>query len=216
VRDYFEIENTPPTHNPELGNGPKIGDSPDLPLDLKCRIFEYLDIKDINKMKDVSHTFIDYVQFHNFQLSKQIKKCLDEIIIRPQRQQKNEHKLLLKNRVRYKRAYNNGGGKVVSGMGYIVKVTPKTVSIVLDGNCTSPSPSPIKMDNIYPSHVGPYVGDDVFPVANYTLVNRFSGDLNSLTPKCIPAGTKNSRSEGFQLAKHKHTNIPTMMCRFPL
>jgi hypothetical protein len=27
--------------------------------------------------------------------------------------------------------------------------------------------------------------------------------LNSLTPKCVPAGRKNSRSEGFWLAKHK-------------
>ena len=71
VRDYFEIENTPPIHNPELGNGPKIGDGPDLPLDLKHQIFEYLDIKDFNKMKDISRTFIDYVQFHNLQLSKQ-------------------------------------------------------------------------------------------------------------------------------------------------
>ena len=70
VRDYFEIENTPPTNSPELGNGPKIGDGPDLPLDLKHRIFEYLDIKDIIKMKDVSCTFIDYVQFHNLQLSE--------------------------------------------------------------------------------------------------------------------------------------------------
>ena len=35
--------------------------------------------------------------------------------------------------------------------------------------------------------------------------------INSLTPKSVPAGTKNSRSEGFLLAKHKHTNIPTMM-----
>ena len=35
--------------------------------------------------------------------------------------------------------------------------------------------------------------------------------LDSLTPKSVPAGTKNSRSEGFWLAKHKDTNIPTMM-----
>ena len=35
--------------------------------------------------------------------------------------------------------------------------------------------------------------------------------VNSLTPKSVPAGTKNSRSEGFLLVKHKHTNIPTMM-----
>ncbi len=76
-------------------------------------------------MKDILRTFIDYVQFHNFQSAKQIKKYLDEIIIQPRRQQKNEHKLLLKNQVRYKRAYNSGGEKVVSGMGYIVKVTKK-------------------------------------------------------------------------------------------
>ena len=36
------------------------------------------------------------------------------------------------------------------------------------------------MDNIYVSHVGPYLGDDVFHLANYTLVNKFSGDLKSM------------------------------------
>jgi hypothetical protein len=35
--------------------------------------------------------------------------------------------------------------------------------------------------------------------------------FNSLTPKCVLAGTKNSLSEDFSLAKHKDTNIPTMM-----
>jgi hypothetical protein len=35
--------------------------------------------------------------------------------------------------------------------------------------------------------------------------------INSLTPKSVLAGTKNSRSEGFLLVKHKHTNIPTTM-----
>ena len=34
---------------------------------------------------------------------------------------------------------------------------------------------------------------------------------NSLTPISVPAGTKNSLSEDFLLAKHKSTNIPTMM-----
>jgi hypothetical protein len=37
------------------------------------------------------------------------------------------------------------------------------------------------------------------------------GLINSLTPKSVLAGTKNSRLEGFWLAKHKHTNIPSMM-----
>jgi hypothetical protein len=35
--------------------------------------------------------------------------------------------------------------------------------------------------------------------------------FNSLTAKSVPTGMKNSRSEGFLLAKHKHTNIPNMM-----
>jgi hypothetical protein len=35
--------------------------------------------------------------------------------------------------------------------------------------------------------------------------------FNSLTPKSVLAETKNSHSEGFWLAKHKHKNIPTMM-----
>ena len=34
--------------------------------------------------------------------------------------------------------------------------------------------------------------------------------INSLTAKSVLAGTKNSRLEGFLLAKYKHTNIPTM------
>ena len=42
-------------------------------------------------------------------------------------------------------------------------------------------------------------------------INSDAGYLNSLTPKFVLAGTKNSLSEGFLLAKHKHTNIPTMM-----
>ena len=36
-----------------------------------------------------------------------------------------------------------------------------------------------------------------------------------LTAKSVLVGTKNSRSEGFLLAKHKHTNIPTTMEPFP-
>jgi hypothetical protein len=32
--------------------------------------------------------------------------------------------------------------------------------------------------------------------------------INSLTPKCVPAGTKNSRSEGFLLAKHTSHKHP--------
>ena len=39
--------------------------------------------------------------------------------------------------------------------------------------------------------------------------------LNSLTPKSVLVGTKNSRLEGFWLAKHKHANMPTMMEPFP-
>ena len=35
--------------------------------------------------------------------------------------------------------------------------------------------------------------------------------FNSLTAKSVLAGTKNSRLEGFLLAKHKHTNTITMM-----
>ena len=35
--------------------------------------------------------------------------------------------------------------------------------------------------------------------------------VNNSTAKSISVGTKNSRSEGFLLAKHKNTNIPTLM-----
>jgi hypothetical protein len=47
--------------------------------------------------------------------------------------------------------------------------------------------------------------------AAWAIRSTYHTVLNSLTPKSVLAGTKNSRSEGFLLAKHKHTNIPTMM-----
>ncbi len=45
--------------------------------------------------------------------------------------------------------------------------------------------------------------------------NGFAIHVNSLTAKSVLAGTKNSHLEGFLLAKHKHTNIPTMTEPFP-
>jgi hypothetical protein len=39
--------------------------------------------------------------------------------------------------------------------------------------------------------------------------------FNSLIANSVLAETKISRSEGFLLAKHKHTNIPTMTEPFP-
>jgi len=44
-----------------------------------------------------------------------------------------------------------------------------------------------------------------------SCVERSNARINSLTPKSFPAGMKNSRSEDFFLAKHKDTNIPTML-----
>ena len=181
-RDYFAIQNTSQTQYPELGNGPTFGGGPDLPLGVKQHIFDYLDVNEINKMKDVSASFIEFVEFLNLHLSQQIKTRLDDIIIPPLRRQRtrNEHRFLPKNRVRYYRAYNRRR-KVVSGMGYIVKVTPTKVSILLEGDIfTSQIPPPIKMENKYVSHVGPYVGDNVFHVANYNLVNRHSRELKPM------------------------------------
>jgi len=47
-------------------------------------------------------------------------------------------------------------------------------------------------------------------------IQTVSQSVNSLTPKSVPVGTKNSRSEGFWLAKHKDKNIQTMMVPFSL
>ena len=80
MRNYFKIENTPPTHIPQQGNGPKFGDGPDLPLKVKDRIFEYGVINKIIKLKDVLHTFVDYVQYDNFLLFQKIMVYLDKII----------------------------------------------------------------------------------------------------------------------------------------
>ena len=39
--------------------------------------------------------------------------------------------------------------------------------------------------------------------------------INSFTPISVPVGMKNPLSKDFLLAKHKDTNIPTMMEPFP-
>ena len=50
------------------------------------------------------------------------------------------------------------------------------------------------------------------PIERLTIRDKKVGlTFNSLIPKSVPAGTKNSHSEGFWLAKHMDTNIPTMM-----
>jgi hypothetical protein len=52
-------------------------------------------------------------------------------------------------------------------------------------------------------------------IAGTTMVSAYCKSLKSLTPKSVRAGMKNSRSEGFLLTKHKHTNILTMMEPYP-
>ena len=55
---------------------------------------------------------------------------------------------------------------------------------------------------------------NLFPPLNQIISEKIKFHnilVNSSTPKSVLAGTKNSCSEGFWLAKHKHTNIPTMM-----
>ena len=65
---------------------------------------------------------------------------------------------------------------------------------------------------------GPWKNDDLFGRARTITFSEYFSNfgkqgtkLNSLTSKYVPAGTKNSRSDGFLLAKHKDTNIPTTM-----
>jgi hypothetical protein len=63
---------------------------------------------------------------------------------------------------------------------------------------------------------------------SFVTINQINGNMpilsakkygplifNSLTPKSVLAGTKNSPSKGFWLAKHKHTCIHTIMEPFP-
>jgi hypothetical protein len=62
--------------------------------------------------------------------------------------------------------------------------------------------------------VNSVVPDDVevfIDIAAWAIRSTYHAVLDSLTPKSVLAGMKNSLSEGFRLAKHKHTNIPTMM-----
>jgi hypothetical protein len=47
-------------------------------------------------------------------------------------------------------------------------------------------------------------------------IDILSSSFNSVTAKLVPVEIKSSCLEGFWLAKHKHTNIPTMIEPFAL
>ena len=68
----------------------------------------------------------------------------------------------------------------------------------------------------------PYVSFPLINAEEVSATNHFAQpdvvqlpNLNSLTAKSCSGGGGNSRPEGFLLAKHKHTNIPTMIELFP-
>ena len=55
------------------------------------------------------------------------------------------------------------------------------------------------------------MGAAKFAFLTKTVDDSLDQWINSLPPKSVLVGTKNSCLEGFLVAKHKHTNIPTMM-----
>ena len=89
---------------------------------------------------------------------KIVMKCLNGIINGLKaKETKNKQKFILRNRV-----------KVEGESGYIVKIAPKFVHVVLTVGIFTVTPTIRKCKNEIPTHLGPFVGLSTYNVINWS------------------------------------------------
>ena len=78
-----------------------------------------------------------------------------------QKETKNKQKFILRNRV-----------EVGKDRGYIIKITPKFVHVVLKVGLFTANPTIRKCKNEIPTHLGPFVGSTTYKVINWSGYHR--------------------------------------------
>ena len=131
-------------------------------MKLTAKIRSYMCGKDPLKMKGVSNKTGKVVSCDKSVHFKIVMERLNGIIKGLKaKEPKNEQKCILRNRV-----------KVGEDTGYIVKITPKFVHVVLEVGLFTATPTIRKCKNEIPTHLGSFVGSTTYKVINWSGYHR--------------------------------------------
>ncbi len=144
-KKYFTIENIDATTSTTTTRHKFIDELPD---EINDKIQSFMCGKDLLKMKGVSNKTGKVVTCNKLVQFKIVLERLDGIIKGLKaKETKNKQKFILRNCV-----------EVGEDRGYIIKITPKFVHVVLEVGLFTANPTIRKCKNEIPTHLGPFVG----------------------------------------------------------
>ena len=127
-----------------------------MPDEINNKIQSFMCGKDLLKVNGVSNKTRRVVSCNKLVQFKIVMECLDGIINGLKAiETKNKQKFILRNSLR-----------VEGESGYIVKITPKFVHVVLTVGIFTVTPTIRKCKNEIPMHLGPFVGLSTYDVIN--------------------------------------------------
>ena len=158
-KKYFAIENIEATTSTTTTRHKFIDELPD---EINDKIQSFMCGKDLLKMKGVSNKTGKVVTCDKLVQFKIVLERLDGIIKGLKaKETKNKQKFILRNRV-----------EVGEDRGYIIKITPKFVHVVLEVGLFTANPTIRKCKNEIPTHLGPFVGSTTYEVINWSGYHR--------------------------------------------
>ena len=160
-KKYFAIENAKATTLTTTTRHKFIDELPD---EINYKIQSFMCGKDLLnlKMKGVSNKIGKFVCCDKSVQLKVVMERLNGIIKGLKaKETKNEQKFILRNCV-----------EVGKDRGYIIKITPKFVHVVLEVGLFTANPTIRKCKNEIPTHLGPFVGSNTYKVINWSGYHR--------------------------------------------
>jgi hypothetical protein len=154
-KKYIAIENIEAT---TLTTATKHRFIDELPDEINDKIGGYMCGKDLLKMKGVSNKTGKVVSCDKSVQFKILMERLDGIIKGLKaKETKNEQQFILRNRV-----------EVGKDRGCIIKITPKSVHVVIKVGLFTANPTIRKCKNEIPTHLGLFVGSSTYKVINWS------------------------------------------------
>ena len=154
-KKYFAIKNVETTILTTTTRHKFIDELPD---EINDKIQSFMCGKDLLKMKGVSNKTGKVVSCNKSVQFKIVMERLDGIIKGLKaKETMNEKKFILRNHV-----------EVGEDRGYIIKITPKFVHVVLEVGLFTANPTIRKCKNEIPTHLRPFVGSTTYKVINWS------------------------------------------------
>jgi hypothetical protein len=159
-RKYFAIENIEPATLTATRRYKIIDEFPD---EINNIIQSFMCGKCLLKMKMVSNEISQVISCDKKVQFRIVMERLDGIIKGLKaKETENEKQFILKNRVELV------GGERMRERGYIVKITPKFVHVVLEEGLFTVNPTIRKTRNQSAIHLGPFLGSRTYEVINWS------------------------------------------------